>query len=73
MTQMTQAQFDACVKVYLRWQGKTPHHIMTNEGVEIVADEDYPAGGYYGIWVGGDPSDRGSMYLGIEPDGSTHS
>ena len=73
----TQAQFDALVKVYLRWQDKTPHEIIPDHGVEIVPDEEYRDGDYLGVWVGGPvPQSRdhgGAMYLGIEKDGHTHS
>ena len=73
----TQAQFDALVKVYLRWQDKTPHVIIPDEGVEIIPDEDNDIGDYIGVWVGGpvpQSRDHGSaMYLGIEKDGHTHS
>ena len=48
----TQAQIDALYKVYLQWQDVTPHAIMPNEGVEIVPDEDYKTGDYFGVWVG---------------------
>ena len=75
--QCTQAQFDALIKVYLRWQDKTPHAILPDDGVEIIPDEDYRVGNYIGVWAGGDiPIDReptGAIYLGIEKDGYTHS
>ena len=73
----TQAQFDSLVKVYLRWQDKTPHAIIPDDGVEIVPDEEYRNGDYLGVWVGGPiPQSRdhgSSLYLGIEKDGHTHS
>ena len=42
---------------------------------EIVPDEDYRKGDYYGIWVGTptENTPHGSMFLGIESDGYTHS
>ena len=69
---VTQAQIDALYKVYLRWQNKTAHDIMPRE-FEVVPSEECP--GYIGIWVGTptDSTPHGSMYLGIEPDGYTHS
>ena len=74
--QLTQAQLDAIYKVYQQWQNKTPHAIMPEE-FEIVPDEEYRKGDYIGVWVGGPvPQSRdhgGSMYLGIESDGHTHS
>ena len=73
---LTQAQLDALYRVYLRWQDKTPHAIMP-ESFEIVSDDEYQDGDYIGIWVGGPiPLSRehgGSIYLGIEKDGYTHS
>ena len=76
----TQAQFDALVKVYLRWQDKTPHAIMPGDGLEIVPGDDYTDGDYIGVWVGGpipvapvDDNRSKAMYLGIEKDGHTHS
>ena len=74
---LTQAQMDALYKVYQQWQDKTPHAIMTNDGVEIIPDDEYRDGDYLGVWVGGpvpQSRDHGSaMYLGIEKDGHTHS
>jgi len=76
---LTQAQMYALYKVYLEWQGKTPHAIMPSE-FEIVPDDEYRDGDYIGAWVGGEiprgnyPFPPGSaMYLGIEKDGYTHS
>ena len=73
----TQAQFDALTKIYLRWQDKTPHAIMPEDGIEIVPDEDNKINDYIGVWVGGpipQSRDHGTaMYLGIEKDGYTHS
>ena len=69
----TQAQFDSLVKVYLRWQDKTPHAIMPDDGVEIIPDEDNDIGDYIGVWVGGGPVPNSAIYLGIEKDGHTHS
>ena len=72
----TQAQLDALYQVYLRWQDKTPHAIMPEE-FETVPDYNYRNGDYIGVWVGGVvPTSReetGSLYLGIEKDGYTHS
>jgi len=65
---VTQAQIEALYKVYLRWQDKTPHAIMPMD-FEVVED----GFGYIGVWVGGEPGEPGSMYLGIELDGYTHS
>ena len=74
----TQAQLDALYQIYLRWQDKTEHAIMPDE-FEIVPDEDYKLGDYIGVWVGTAPEgsewphNHGSMFLGIEKDGYTHS
>lgn len=72
-TKMTAKQFDALVEVYLKWQTITKHPIMPADGVEIVPEEEF-GNNYYGIWVGTTHNDNpGSLYLGIEPDGYTHS
>ena len=79
---VTQAQLDALFKVYLRWQDKTEHAIMPEE-FTLVPDDEYRVGDCIGVWVGTPDADRdktdkrfnrfGSMYLGIEHDGYTHS
>lgn len=69
----TQQQLDALYQVYLNWQEITPHPIMP-ESFEIIPLDDYEVGGYYGLWVGTPINDNpGSLYLGIEADGHTHS
>lgn len=71
--EFTQLQIDALYQVYLSWQDITPRPIMP-EKFEIVSQEDYAAGDYYGLWVGTPICNNpGSMYLGIEGDGHTHS
>ena len=74
--QLTQAQLDAIYRIYQQWQDKTPHAIMPVD-FEIVPDENYRKGDYIGVWVGESTqqsqSRHGSMYLGIESDGYTHS
>ena len=70
---LTSEQLYALFKVYLNWQDITPHPIMP-ESFEVIPQEDYEVGGYYGLWVGTPICDNpGSMYLGIEADGHTHS
>ena len=72
---ITQAQFESLTKVYERWQSKTNHPILPSDGVEIVPDDEYKRGDYIGCWVGAptENTPHGSMYLGIEADGYTHS
>ena len=82
MLTLTQAQLDALYQVYLRWQNDTGHPIMPEE-YEIVDEKDYNPGDYIGTWVGyehngttingGHIHHYGSMYIGIERDGHTHS
>ena len=72
---MTRDQFDALIKVYERWQHKTEHAILPLDGVEFVPTDEYRKGDYIGCWVGSptETNEHGSMYLGIEADGYTHS
>jgi hypothetical protein len=69
---VTQAQLDALRKVSERWQEITQHQIIPEE-IDIVTEEEY-GHHYHGVWVGTPANDKpGSMFLGIEPDGYTHS
>ena len=79
MMKCTQAQLDALYQIYLRWQDKTVYPIMPTDP-EIVPDDDYKDGDYIAVWVGtlqerdnGSTICPGSIYLGVEKDGHTHS
>jgi hypothetical protein len=73
MIKFTQHQLGALFQVYLNWQNITPHPIMP-ESFEVVSVEEYGVSDYYGLWVGTPINDNpGSLYIGIEGDGHTHS
>lgn len=72
MLKLTAKQIEALFQVYLRWQNITPCPIMPTSFF-LISEEEYGTK-YHGIWVGkphkGNP---GSLFLGIESDGYTHS
>ena len=78
---MTVEQLGALVDIWLRWRECTPHDIVPKpEDIELVPSSEYRKGDYIGIWVGAPTHisgvtkpNPGSLYLGIESDGYTHS
>jgi hypothetical protein len=70
----TQKQYDALARVAERWQHHTPQHEIMPDGFLIVPESEYREGDHIGVWVGPECDGKpGSMYLGIEYDGYTHS
>lgn len=73
MFKLTEAQLKALYAVYLRWQNITPQAIMPRS-FEIIPESEVTPGSYFGLWVGTPTKEEpGSIYLGIEADGHTHS